>query len=275
VIADLAPSGRHLMHRYDEAGGLPTLLREIVDLLRPDRPTVTGRPMRDAIEAARPTDGTVIRRRADPLFPSGGLAVVRGTLAPDGAILKRAAATPALLGHRGPALVFDDYEEMLQRVEDPELPVTADSVLVLRGVGPVGVPGMPEWGMIPVPRRLLEQGISDCVRISDGRMSGTSYGTCILHVAPESAVGGPLALVRDGDTIHLDTDAGVLDLEVPEAELAARRAAWQPPAPRHLRGWARLYAEHVLQAPQGCDLDLLVPASDAALARVDPIVGRS
>ena len=275
VIADLAPSGRHLMHRYDEAGGLPTLMREIVDLLRPDRPTVTGRPMREAIDAATPTDGTVIRRRADMLHPSGGLAVVRGTLAPDGAILKRAAATPALLNHRGPALVFDDYEEMLQRVEDPGLPVTADSVLILRGVGPVGVPGMPEWGMIPVPRHLLDQGISDCVRISDGRMSGTSYGTCILHVAPESAVGGPLALVRDGDTIHLDTDAGVLDLEVPEAELAARRAAWQPPAPRHLRGWARLYAEHVLQAPQGCDLDMLVPETDAALDRVDPIVGRS
>ena len=275
LIADLLPSGRHLMHRYDEAGGLPTLLREIVDLLRPDRPTVTGRTMRAAIEAARPTDGTVIRRRSDPLHPTGGLAVVRGSLAPDGAILKRSAASPSLLRHRGPSLVFDDYAEMLLRVEDPELPVTADSVLILRGVGPVGVPGMPEWGMIPVPRRLLDQGVSDVVRISDGRMSGTSYGTCILHVAPESAIGGPLALVQDGDIVHLDTEAGVLDLEVPEHVMAARRAAWQPPAPRHLRGWARLYAEHVLQAPEGCDLDILVPREPAALQRVEPTVGRS
>ncbi|MFN8622726.1 MAG: dihydroxy-acid dehydratase [Chloroflexota bacterium] len=275
VLADVLPSGRHLMHEYDLVGGLPTLMAEIADLLRLDRPGVTGGPMRAHVEAARRTDGRVIRRRADPLMASGGLAAVRGSLAPDGAILKRSAASPALLSHTGPALVFDDYEEMLQRVDDPELPVTADSVLILRGVGPVGVPGMPEWGMIPMPRRLLDQGITDCVRISDGRMSGTSYGTCILHVAPESAVGGPLALVRDGDLVRLDTDAGTLDLLVDPGELAARRAAWTPPPPKHLRGWARHYAEHVLQAPDGCDLDYLVPGSPEALVRVEPIVGRS
>lgn len=275
VLADVMPSGRHLMHQYDAAGGLPTLMAEILDLLHPDRPTVTGATMRDQVAAARRTDGRVIRRRDDPLFTSGGLAAVRGSLAPDGAILKRSAASPALLSHTGPALVFDDYEEMLRRVDDPELPVTADSVLVLRGVGPVGVPGMPEWGMIPMPRRLLDQGVTDCVRISDGRMSGTSYGTCILHVVPESAVGGPLALVRDGDLVRLDADAATLDLLVPDEELAARRAAWTPPVPKHLRGWARHYAEHVLQANEGCDLDYLVPRTPEALTMVEPIVGRS
>jgi len=275
VIADIRPSGAFLMDAFHEAGGLPTLHAEIRDLLRPEARTVTGRTLGEAIDAAARTDGRVIRRRDDPLQATGAIAVLRGNLAPDGAILKLSAASPSLYRHRGPAFIFETYEEMLRLVDDPALPVTADSVLILRGVGPVGVPGMPEWGMIPLPSRLLAEGVTDMVRISDGRMSGTSYGTCILHVAPESAVGGPLALVQQGDPIELDVVARTLTLDVDQAELARRRAALAPAQTQHLRGWPRLYREHVLQAPEGCDLDLLVPSGPAALAFVEPTVGRS
>jgi dihydroxyacid dehydratase/phosphogluconate dehydratase len=200
---------------------------------------------------------------------------VRGSLAPDGAVVKASAATPALLAHRGPAVVFHGYDDMRRRVDDPALEVTPDSVLVLAGCGPVGVPGMPEWGMIPIPAKLAAAGVGDMVRVTDARMSGTSFGTVFLHAAPEAAIGGPLALVRDGDLIATDAAAGTIDLEVPAAELARRAAAWTPPEPVHLRGWPALYAEHVTQAPDGCDLDFLRAPTPAHRRFVEPVVGRS
>jgi dihydroxyacid dehydratase/phosphogluconate dehydratase len=200
---------------------------------------------------------------------------VRGSLAPDGAVIKTSAATPALLRHRGPAVVFHDYADMTCRVDDPGLDVTPDSVLVLAGCGPVGAVGMPEWGMIPIPARLVAAGVTDMVRVTDARMSGTSFGTVLLHVAPEAAVGGPLGLVRDGDMIAVDVAAGSLELEVGPAELARRAAARPAPARRHLRGWPALYAEHVLQAPQGCDLDFLTAPTAEHRQFVEPVVGRS
>jgi dihydroxy-acid dehydratase len=217
----------------------------------------------------------VVRTVDDPVYPGGAFACVRGSLAPDGALIKVSAASPALLRHRGPAVVFHDYQQMLARVDDPDLAVTADSVLVLAGSGPVGVPGMPEWGMIPIPLRLGREGVRDMVRITDARMSGTSFGTCVLHVAPESAVGGPLALVRDGDLIELDVPAGRLELLVEEDELARRRREWTPPASPHLRGWPALYQRHVTQADTGCDLDFLQAPTPAHAQFVPAVVGRS
>jgi dihydroxy-acid dehydratase len=275
VLADVRPSGSHLMDDFDAAGGLMTLLREIRDLLRPDTVTVTGEPLVVALDRARPTDGGAIRSRAAPLQPTGAIAVLRGNLAPDGAVLKLSAASPSLAHHRGRAIVFDGYEDLVERIDDPNLGATAESVLVLRGIGPVGAPGMPEWGMIPIPQRLLAQGATDMVRISDGRMSGTAYGTCILHVAPEAAVGGPLGLVESGDFIALDIERRSLTLEVEDAELSRRATALPRRLAKHLRGWPRLYAEHVLQAPRGCDFDLLVPADAASLSFVEPEIGPS
>ena len=210
-----------------------------------------------------------------PLRPAGALAVLRGNLAPRGAIIRAATASDRLLRHRGPALVFDSYADMLERIDSPDLPVTADSVLVLRNAGAVGVPGLPEWGAIPVPKKLLMAGIQDIVRISDSRMSGTSFGTVVLHITPEAAIGGALALVRDGDMIELDVAARALTLYVTDAELERRRAAWTPTPAQHRRGYPRLYAEHVLQPDQGCDFDFLRPESDDDLAFVPPVVGRS
>jgi dihydroxy-acid dehydratase len=275
VLLDLQPAGARLMADFDAAGGLPALLAELRHQLHLDALTVSGRPLGEHLPRTRPDGPPVIRRRAEPLQPPGALAVLRGSLAPGGAVLRAATASPRLLRHRGPALVFDSYEEMLERIDAPDLPVTPDTVLVLRNVGAVGAPGMPEWGAIPVPRRLLLQGVRDIVRVSDARMSGTSSGAVALHVAPEAAVGGPLALVRDGDPIELDVAARRLDLLVPEEELARRRAAWQPPARRHLRGYPRLYIDHVLQPDEGCDFDFLRPATDEELAFVPPVVGRS
>ena len=209
------------------------------------------------IAGAEVFNDDVIRPLDNPVYGAGGLVVLRGSLAPRGAVLKRAAANPDLLHHQGPAVVFHGFDDMLARIDDPALPVTADSVLVLSGAGPVGAPGMPEWGMLPIPQKLLAQGVRDMVRLSDARMSGTSYGTCVLHVCPESHVGGPLALVRDGDIIRLDTDARRLDLLVDAVELDRRRAAWTPPRPRFPRGFAALHCAHVLQADEGCDLDFL------------------
>jgi dihydroxy-acid dehydratase len=199
----------------------------------------------------------VIRPLNNPLQPEGGVAVLRGSLAPNGAVIKHSAADPRLLAHTGPAVVFEDYDDMNRRLDDPDLPVTPDSVLVLRQAGPKGGPGMPEWGMLPLPKKLLQQGVRDMVRISDARMSGTSYGTCVLHVAPESHVGGPLALVRDGDPVRLDVPRRRLDLLVEEAEVERRRAAWTPPPPRYARGWTALHLAHVRQADEGCDFDVL------------------
>ncbi len=274
VLADVQPSGAGLMQDFDAAGGLPTLLRELAGLIEPGALTVAGVTIGEIMAAARPASG-VIRPAASPLRKGGAFAVVTGSLAPSGAIIKTSAATPSLLRHRGPAVVFRGYEDMRRRVDDVDLPVTPDSVLVLAGCGPVGGPGMPEWGMIPIPRRLAAAGVTDVVRVTDARMSGTSYGTVFLHAAPEAATGGPLALVADGDPVAVDTDAGTIELDVPAAELARRRAAWTPPASPHLRGWPALYAAHVMQAPDGCDLDFLRAPSPAHRRFIEPVVGRS
>jgi len=273
VLADIQPSGDGLMQDFDAAGGLPALLHELSGLLDGGAGTIAGLTIGE-IAAAAPAPTGAIRPLDRPLSTGGAFAVVRGSLAPDGAVIKTSAATPGLLRHRGPAVVFHDYADMRRRVEDPALPVTADSVLVLRGCGPVGA-GMPEWGMIPIPAKLAAAGVTDMVRVTDARMSGTSYGTVFLHAAPEAAVGGPLALVADGDMISVDAAAGSISLEVPEGELAGRRAAWAPPASPHLRGWPALYRDHVLQAPQGCDLDFLRAPTAAHRRFVEPVVGRS
>jgi len=274
VLADVEPSGAGLLPDLDQAGGVPALLRELDGLVDPAAATVTGTSI-GQIAATAPAASGAIRSRAGALGKNGSFAVVRGSLAPDGAVLKTSAASPGLLRHRGPALVFHGYDEMRRRVEDPALPVTAGTVLVLAGCGPVGVPGMPEWGMIPIPAKLAAEGVTDMVRVTDARMSGTSFGTVFLHAAPEAAVGGPLALVRDGDPVEVDVAAGRLDLGVPGAELARRRAQWAPPPSPHLRGWPALYRDHVLQAPDGCDLDFLRAPTEEHRRFVEPVVGRS
>jgi L-arabonate dehydrase len=275
LLLNLLPAGVRLMPDFDAAGGLPALMRQIDDLLHLDHVTVSGRPLGELLPRQRSADPSVIRPRDEPLRPAGALAVLRGNLAPRGAIIRAATASDRLLRHRGPALVFDSYADMLKRIDSPDLPVTADSVLVLRNAGAVGVPGLPEWGAIPVPKKLLLQGVQDIVRISDSRMSGTSFGTVVLHITPEAAIGGALALVYDGDMIELDVEARALTLCVTDAELERRRAAWTPTPAQHRRGYPRLYAEHVLQPDEGCDFDFLRPASDDDLVFVPPVVGRS
>ncbi len=274
VLADVEPSGSGLMPDFDKAGGVPTLLRELTGHLRTAALNVTGQRIADVIAGAAPASGA-IRTASDPVREGGAFGVVRGTLAPDGAVIKTSAATPGLLTHRGPAVVFRGYDDMLARIDDPALPITSQTVLVLAGCGPVGVPGMPEWGMIPIPARLVQAGVTDMVRVTDSRMSGTSFGTVVLHAAPEAAVGGPLGLVRDGDVISLDVAAGTIDLEVSTDELERRRAEWSPPPSLHQRGWPALYAGHVLQAPDGCDLDFLRAPTPAHRTFVEPVVGRS
>jgi dihydroxy-acid dehydratase len=256
VLADIRPGGRYLMEDFHYAGGLLALLAELRELLHLDARTVGG-SLGEACAGAEVYDSEVIRSLERPVMPSGALAVLRGSLAPDGAVIKAVAADPALLHHRGPAVTFEDQADLEARIDDPDLPVTADSVLVLKRGGPVGAPGMPEWGMLPIPRRLLEAGVRDMVRISDSRMSGTSYGTCVLHVAPEAAVGGPLAFVRDGDEIELDVAGRRLDLLVSEAELARRRADFDDFVPSGLSGYGELFVQHVTQANLGCDFEFL------------------
>ncbi|ATY13884.1 dihydroxy-acid dehydratase [Amycolatopsis sp. AA4] len=260
VLANIRPGGDWLMEDFYYAGGLPGLLSRLTDLLHLDRVTATGRPLADSLADVRVHNDDVIRARDNPVASEGGVAVLRGNLAPGGAVIKHIAADPALLTHTGPAVVFDNYADLKKRIDDPALGITADSVLVLRGSGPLGGPGMPEYGMLPIPAYLLEQGVRDMVRISDARMSGTSYGACVLHVAPESHVGGPLALVRDGDLITLDVPARTLQLQVDDAELERRLASWAAPAPRFERGYGALYAEHITQADEGCDFDFLARA---------------
>jgi dihydroxy-acid dehydratase len=257
VLANIRPMGAYLMEDFYYAGGLRALLAQLGDLLHLDRPTVNGRTLRENVAGAETFHDDVIRARDKPVAADGGLAVLRGNLAPRGAVIKPLAADPRLLKHTGPAVVFDGYPDLLARIDDPDLVVDENSVLVLRGAGPLGGPGMPEHGMLPIPDRLLKQGVRDMVRISDARMSGTSYGACVLHVAPESHAGGPLALVRDGDLITLDVDERRLDLNVPPAELARRRASWTPPPPRYPRGYGALHAAHITQADEGCDFDFL------------------
>jgi dihydroxy-acid dehydratase len=275
LLANLSPSGQHLMEAFYAAGGLPALLAEICDLLHLECVTVTGRSLGESLVGARSFDRDVIRSRSEALRAGGSLAVVRGNLAPSGAVIKTSAASASLLRHRGPAVVFESYDDMLARVNDPALKVDRDSVLVLRNAGPKGVPGFPEWGMIPVPLKLLQDGITDVVRISDSRMSGTGYGTVVLHVAPEAAAGGPLALVQEGDLIELDVENRRLELLVSPTELDRRRKTWKAPTSAHTRGYPRFYIDHVLQADEGADFDFLRPRTDADLRFIEPTVGRS
>jgi dihydroxy-acid dehydratase len=258
VLANIRPAGqKYLMEDFYYAGGLRAMLAELKDLLHLDCLTVNGATLGANLEGAAIYNDDVIRRRNNPLSASGGLAVLRGNLAPDGAVIKPTAADPKLLKHTGRAVVFHDYDDLYARVDDPNLDVDESCVLVLQNAGPQGGPGMPEWGQLPIPKKLLQKGVRDMVRISDARMSGTSYGACVLHVAPEAFVGGPLALVQDGDLIELDVAARKLELKVDAAELARRKAAWTAPAPRYSRGYGAIYLQHITQADKGCDLDIL------------------
>jgi dihydroxy-acid dehydratase len=269
LLVNLQPAGRYLMDDLHRAGGFLAVMREVRDLLDPTALSVTGKPLVDYLEDAQIWDADVITPRGAPLLPSAGITVLRGSLAPGGAIIKPAAASPRLLKHRGRAVVFDSIEDFHSRIDDPELDIDEDSVMVLRGCGPKGYPGMPEVANMPLPKKLLARGVRDIVRICDGRMSGTAYGTVVLHVAPESAAGGPLALVRTGDWISLDVRGRRLDLEVPVEELAARTpdAATVAGYANPSRGWERLYVDHVMQADTGADLDFLVGSSGSEVSR--------
>jgi dihydroxy-acid dehydratase len=264
MIANLRPSGEYLMEDFYYAGGLRALLKQISGLLDLDALTVSGESVGQSIETARVFNDRVIRSLEHPVASSGGTAVLYGNLAPNGGVIKPTAAEPRLLKHTGPAVVFKDYADLEARIDDEALPVHQNSVLVLQNAGPLGGPGMPEWGMLPIPRKLLAQGVRDMVRISDARMSGTSYGACVLHVSPESFVGGPLAFVHDGDLIELDVAERRLELRVDENELARRRASWQRRPAHYERGFGALYAAHVTQAERGCDFDFLEAGAETA-----------
>jgi dihydroxy-acid dehydratase len=256
LLANVRPSGdRYLMEDFYYAGGLRALLAQLKDLLALSCRTVNGKTLGENLDGARIYNDDVIRERKNPLKESGGLVVLRGNLAPNGAVIK--ASATKITKHTGKAVVFDDYNDMAARIDRDDLDVDADSVLILRNAGPLGGPGMPEWGMLPVPKKLLKQGVRDMVRISDSRMSGTSYGCCVLHVAPESYVGGPLALVRNGDLVELDVDRRQLNLKIPEAEMLQRRRAWKPAPRKYERGYGAIFTQHVRQADEGCDFDFL------------------
>jgi dihydroxy-acid dehydratase len=256
-LVNMRPSGKYLMEDFYYAGGLVGLLEGMRSLLDTDTLTCTGRTLGENVAGAKIHNPDVIRTPDNPMQSEGGLIVLRGNLAPDGAVIKATAADPKLLRHTGRAVVFDDYNDMAARIDDPDLEADASSVLILRNAGPLGGPGMPEWGMLPIPKKLLKQGVRDMVRISDARMSGTSYGTCVLHVAPEAWIGGPLALVKTGDLVELDVPGRRLTLKVDGGELARRRAAWKPKPPRYVRGYGRIFSEHIKQANLGCDFDFL------------------
>jgi dihydroxy-acid dehydratase len=258
VIANVRPSGdTYLMEDFFYAGGLRALMNQLGDRLHRDCITVSGKTLGETLEGAKVHNPDVIRSLDNPIYHEGSLAVLRGNLAPSGAVIKPAACDPKFHVHQGPAMVFDSYPELKLALDDENLDITGDHVLVLRNAGPQGGPGMPEWGMIPMPKALLKQGIRDMVRLSDARMSGTSFGACVLHVAPESYVGGPLALLRDGDIVRLDVPGRKLDMLVDEAELARRRAEWKQPPPKAGRGYNWMYARHIGQADTGCDFDFL------------------
>jgi len=256
-LANIKPSGQYLMEDFFRAGALPALMREILDLLAGGEITVNGRTVAENAAEAPCWDRDVIRARDNPLHPEGGTVILRGNLAPDGAVLKQTAASPHLLSHRGPALVFENIREMRARIDSPDLAVTPATVLVMKNCGPKGAPGFPEWGHIPMPRVLLERGVDDMVRISDARMSGTSFGTVVLHVAPESAAGGPLAVVRTGDEISLDVPNRRVELNIAAEEMARRLGQFAPPPPAYDRGYGKLFLDHVTQANLGCDFDFL------------------
>jgi dihydroxy-acid dehydratase len=268
LLANVRPSGAYLMEDFYYAGGLPAVLKQLAvgGRLKSGARTVNGTTIGDNVEGATIHNEDVIRPLNNPLVSSDSLAVLRGNLAPDGAIIKPPAAESRLHKHAGKAVVFEDYNDMAARIDDPDLEVDENSVLVLKNAGPIGAPGMPEWGQLPIPKKVLAKGVRDMVRVSDARMSGTSYGACVLHVAPESFVGGPLALVRDGDIIELDIPGRRLSMQVSDEELDRRRAAWRKPAPRYERGYGRLFSEHVSQANEGCDFDFL----ERAAAPPDP-----
>ncbi|MBL4807926.1 MAG: dihydroxy-acid dehydratase [Rhodobacteraceae bacterium] len=258
LIANVRPAGKdYLMEDFYYAGGLRALMKQIEDMLDTTCLTVTGKTMGENLEGAEVYNDDVIRPLSNPVYKEGSLAVLRGNLCPDGAVIKPASCDPKYYNHQGPALVFDSYPEMKKAVDDEDLVITPDTVMVLRNAGPQGGPGMPEWGMLPIPKALIKQGHRDMLRISDARMSGTSYGACVLHIAPESYVGGPLALLKTGDIVRLDLDARRLDMLVDEDELARRRSEWVAPEGRFQRGYGYLYANHVTQADKGCDFDFL------------------
>ena len=267
LLVDIMPAGTRLMDDFFEAGGIPAVMNELESVLNGDAITVTGNAIRQSWQGKKSSDPTMIRSLRDPLIHDAGIAVLRGNLCPKGAVVKPSAASPDLLVHTGPALVFDSIEDFKDQVDDPELDVTAETVMVLRGCGPRGYPGMPEVGNLPLPTKLLKAGVRDMVRISDARMSGTAFGTTVLHIAPESAVGGPLALVKTGDLITLDVPARQLTLHVSDEEMQLRRLNWQEPAPVATRGWSRLYVDHVMQADTGCDLDFLIGSSGSEVTR--------
>jgi dihydroxy-acid dehydratase len=257
VITNLQPSGKYLMEDFYQAGGVPAVMKEILPLLNAEALTITGKTIRENVASTICHNQDVIRPVQEALYQSGSLAVLYGNLAPNGAVIKTSSAASALFNHVGRAVVFNNYEEMRKRIDDPLLEVDESSVLVLKNSGPVGAPGMPEWGMIPIPQKLLKQGVRDMVRISDARMSGTSFGTVILHISPESAIGGPLAAVQNGDQIKLDLPNRKLQLLVPDNEMKNRLEQWRPPPPRYRRGYYTMYLDHVLQAHEGCDFDFL------------------
>ncbi len=262
VLANVRPSGEFLMEDFFYAGGLRAMMNEMKDVLDLSCITVTGKTIGENIEGATVYKPDVIRTLNNPISRAGATAVLTGNLAPRGCVMKPTAADPRLLKHRGPALAFEDYNHMAREIDRDDLDVTPDHVIVLKSSGPQGGPGMPEWGMLPIPRKLLKQGVKDMLRISDARMSGTSYGACILHVAPESFVGGPLAFVQTGDEIEVDVEARRIHLHVPDEELARRRAAWKQPPPRYPRGYGAIYSRHIGQADEGCDFDFLAPLGE-------------
>jgi len=271
LIANVRPSGKdYLMEDFFYAGGLRALMVQLAERLDLSAMTVTGRSLAENIEGAKVHNDDVIRPLSNPVYHEGSLAVLRGNLCPDGAVIKPAACDPRFHVHEGPALVFDSYPEMKKAVDDESLEVTPEHVMVLRNAGPKGGPGFPEWGMLPIPKALINQGHRDMLRISDARMSGTSYGACVLHVAPESFIGGPLALLRNGDRVRLDLPARRLDMLVDEAEIGRRRAAWKAPEPRFERGWGQMFQDHVGQADQGCDFDFLTRARGRAAG--EPVI---
>jgi dihydroxy-acid dehydratase len=257
LLTNVRPSGKYLMEDFFYAGGLRAFLTQLDGLIDFTQRTCNGRTLGENVEGAKVFNADVIRPLDNPVVAGDGLAVLKGNLAPGGAVIKPAAMEPQLRKHMGPAVVFKDYNDMAARIDDEFLPVTKDSVIVLQSAGPQGAPGMPEWGQLPIPKKLLKEGVRDMLRISDARMSGTSYGACVLHVTPESHVGGPLALVRDGDIIELDVDNRRIDMLVSDEELARRKAAWKQPAPKFTRGYGVLYLKHIQQADTGCDFDFL------------------
>jgi len=274
VLADVEPSGRFLIQDFHQAGGLPQLLKRLENHMELESVNLMGKPWKEQISKEFVAN-EAMREVDKPLRENGAFVLLKGNIAPDGTLLKVSAASPELFNHSGPAFIFEGYEEMREKLEDPNLPVTKDSVLILRGCGAVGVPGMPEWGMIPIPKKLAQQGVKDMIRITDSRMSGTSFGVCLLHVSPEAAVGGPLALIQNGDIIELNVANKLVNVKISEAELEERRKNWKGFTSEHLRGWPLLYQQHVLQPDLGCDLDFLRAPTMAHRRFVPPVVGRS